>query len=85
MLELFSSQSEGGKQFEYNLEHYLICCGRRRNACIYIDTPKKEFDGLEQVDECVMVGISSPGSLVQFGVRTAIIRFLKKGTRAYGK
>jgi hypothetical protein len=85
MFELFSSQSERGKQFEYNLEDYLICCGRRRNACIYIDTPKKEFDGLEQVDECVMIGISSPGSLIQFDVRRAVTRFLEKGTLAYGK
>ena len=83
LFELFGSQSERGKQFEYNLEDYLICCGRRRNACIYIDTPKKEFDGLEQVNECVMVRIKAVDHLVHLDVTRIPIQELENCT--YGK
>jgi REP element-mobilizing transposase RayT len=64
MFEIFGGQSEGRKQFHYNLEYYFIRCGRRRNPRIYADTLEKIFDGLKQVNECGMVGIKGFGRLV---------------------
>ena len=53
---------------------------RARDFCIYLDTFKKVFAGLEQVDECAMVGFSALGRLVYLDVRKIAIKVLGNGT-----
>ena len=69
MIELFSCQSKRGEQLHYYFEHYLVRCRCGRDACIYIGTPDEVFDGLEQVDECVKVGIRALGCLLHLDVK----------------
>jgi hypothetical protein len=67
VLELYHSQSESGKEPQYDIEHHLIQRRRRWVTGIYISLLKTVLNRLEQVNGCAIVGIQAICCLVYLG------------------